>query len=572
MDKENEVTREENHEVRPQEEVKKEEKKDERAAPRPQTTRRDRVYKTPSPTLTSTQIQLSGTPPITYVGKEFRFLPIVTGNNGSGLFFTAQNLPPGAQLDPQTGAISGRAKTSGTFTTEMTVTQSGQEATATYTFSVFDVLQISGDPDPAYVGALYSFVPRVDYTGMLSKLSFSGTNLPPGLELNEKTGHIGGTPTGPVNGESFITVTDGCSTATLPLTFNIALAIIVSGTPAPAPINSYYQFAPTIENVYLPGGKLTVSLSSGTLPVGLTFDPSTGIVSGYPTTTGDSTVVFTYSNGYSSTMARFTFTVIAPFQIMDIVQTFSEYITTSYQIQSVNGNSSYTWEVVGGTLPNGFTINNYGLLGGQATETGIFPVTIQVTNDNQKVTTKQVTVQIVPLTQAAYDKWLQQPENHNKHPATITGYIAETLLTSYCARVLLTATDATMTKFDLSKLQQPAQCAASLLDIYFLFKKSFTSAEFENGFLKMAEAFNWIGLDPTTIEEVLAYATQNTGYIDEAIVFYTNIYNAYKNLNTPINKGALIRKGCKAALGNYLAYTQNQNILASLSAAGASKS
>ena len=120
MDKEHEETREEKHEVRPHEEVKKEEdkkeeKKDERAAPRPQNTRRDRVYKATPTVLVPTQIQLAGTPPITYVGKEFRFLPIVTGNNGSGLFFTAKNLPPGAQLDPQTGAISGRAKTSGTL-------------------------------------------------------------------------------------------------------------------------------------------------------------------------------------------------------------------------------------------------------------------------------------------------------------------------------------------------------------------------------------------------------------------------------------------------------------------------
>ena len=458
----------------------------------------------------------------------------------------------------------------------MTVTQSGQEATTTYTFSVFDVLQISGHPDPAYVGARYSFVPRVDYTGTPSKLSFSATNLPPGLELNEKTGHIGGTPTGAVNGESFITVTDGCSTATLPLTFNIALAIIVSGTPTPAPINTYYQFTPTIENVFVPGGKLSVTLNSGTLPAGLTFDPSTGIVSGYPTTTGSSTVDFTYSNGYSSTTARFTFTVTAPFQIMDIVQTFSAYITISYQIQSLNGNSNYSWSIVGGTLPNGLSMNDYGLLGGQATQTGIFPVTIQVSNDNQKLVTKQVTIQVVPLTQAAYDVWVQEPANQNQYPATTTGYIAQTLIENYCATVALTATGSTpsggLGDFDLSKLQQPAQCGSNLLDIYFLFKKSFTGSEFENGFVQMAEAFSWMGLDPTTIETVLTHATQNVGYVDEAIVFYTNIYNAYKNLNTPVNKGALIRKGCKAALGNYLAYTQNQNILASLSAAGASKS
>lgn len=570
MDNENEGTLEEKQDVNPQEEV----KKDERPAQRPQNTRRDRAYKSAPPVFAASQIQLSGTPPITYVGKEFRFLPIVTGNNGSGLFFTAKNLPPGAQLDPQTGAISGRAKTSGTFTTEMTVTQSGQEATTTYTFSVFDVLEISGHPDPAYVGALYSFVPRVDYTGLPSKLSFSATNLPPGLELNEKTGHIGGTPTGTVYGESFITVTDGCSTATLPLTFNVALAIIVSGTPAPAPINTYYQFSPTIQNVFVPGGKLVVTLKSGTLPAGLSFDPSTGIVSGYPTTTGTSTVEFTYSNGFSSTTVQLTFTVAAPFQIMDIVQTFSAYITVSYQIQSLNGNSNYSWEIVGGTLPNGITINNKGLLEGQATQTGIFPVTIQVSNDKQKLLTKQVTIQIIPLTQSAYDTWLKEPGNQNSYPATVTGYIAQTLIESYCAAISLTATgkDGTgLTDFDLSKLQQPVQCASNLLDIYFLFKKSFTGSEFENGFLQMVRTFDWRGLDPTTVGTVLTYATQDVGYVDEAIVFYTNIYNAYKNLNTPVNKGALIRKGCKAALGNYLAYAQNQNILESMSASGSSK-
>jgi hypothetical protein len=134
--------------------------------------------------------------------------------------------------------------------------------------------------------------------------------LPNGLTLNPSSGVISGTPLSGSNGNSTheFAVTD----STIPLNQQgkktLSLTIIANGTPVTITTNS------------LPDGKrnqayaVTLAASGGTipytwsvtpaLPAGFTLDPTTGVISGTPTTTSDSDHDFTVRDSTNQTTTK----------------------------------------------------------------------------------------------------------------------------------------------------------------------------------------------------------------------------------------------------------------------------
>lgn len=112
----------------------------------------------------------------------------------------------------------------------------------------------------------------------------SGT-LPLGITLNPSTGAVAGTPTTVVTQTGIvIRVTDqGGRTADLP-SFQIAVAapLTISGTPITVGTQNvaYVGFSATGAGGVTP---YAYDLEAGTLPAGITLDPSSGAVAGTPT-------------------------------------------------------------------------------------------------------------------------------------------------------------------------------------------------------------------------------------------------------------------------------------------------
>lgn len=148
----------------------------------------------------------------------------------------------------------------------------------------------------------------------------------------------------------------------------------------------------------------TLTLTSGSLPTGLTFDSATGEVLGTPTTAGSYSVTFTSTNAAGSSVRTFTGTVTidtppssppssppasSPQSTPDPVITSPTFITvptlnatqgqpTSVSAVAVNANS---YEVVG-SLPAGLTLNrSTGAITGTPSVFGTFSITIIARND-----------------------------------------------------------------------------------------------------------------------------------------------------------------------------------------------
>ena len=96
-----------------------------------------------------------------------------------------------------------------------------------------------------------------------------------------------------------ISVTNGSVTKDFTITATAAVYLSISGTPEPAYVGVPYSFIPTISN---PGGTVTASIS-GTLPAGLSFNSSTGAITGTPTTVATYTGTITVNDGGASPAA-----------------------------------------------------------------------------------------------------------------------------------------------------------------------------------------------------------------------------------------------------------------------------
>jgi hypothetical protein len=125
-------------------------------------------------------------------------------------------------------------------------------------------------------------------TGGSGTLSYSiaSRTLPTGLSLNGTTGAITGTPTGPDGLSNFtVKVTDSSSAG--PQSATQALSVAINLPPAPTitttSLPSASEFTAYSQTIQATGyAPLSFSVTSGTLPVGLNLNSTTGAITGPP--------------------------------------------------------------------------------------------------------------------------------------------------------------------------------------------------------------------------------------------------------------------------------------------------
>ncbi len=221
--------------------------------------------------------------------------------------------------------------------------------------------------------------------------------LPPGLSMSG-AGVISGTPT--ATGVFNFTVSGSDSSSSTPAAFTsatISIAINLptlgltpaSGTPLTAVAETAYSRSFTASGGTAPYSFAALVINSGTLPAGLTFSTSTGILSGTATAVGS--VSFTVSVTDSSTGAgpfvisgTYTLVVAAPAVTVSPSVLAVPIVGISYtQTLTANGGSpAYSYAPTAGSLPVGLTLSASGVISGTPTAAGNYSFSVTATDSH----------------------------------------------------------------------------------------------------------------------------------------------------------------------------------------------
>ena len=138
----------------------------------------------------------------------------------------------------------------------------------------------------------------------------------------------------------------------------------------------------------------TWSINKGTLPAGLSLDSGTGIISGMPTTGGDSTFTVKVSDNSTpikSDKQRYTITIAGNETLIITTTDMADGVEgTAYNVTvlALGGKPPYTWSIAGGKLPDGLMIDTAsGVISGNATKKGNYNFTIQISDNTTPANT-----------------------------------------------------------------------------------------------------------------------------------------------------------------------------------------
>ena len=130
-------------------------------------------------------------------------------------------------------------------------------------------------------------------------------------------------------------------------------------------------------------GTLTGSVSSGSLPPGLSLNPATGLLSGTPTTSGSYTFTAKVTDTFGGTATKTVTVVITavPSLANPAPATGQAGVAYSNGLAVTGGTGPYTWSVSSGSLPPGLSLNpTTGVISGTPTSVGLYTFTVQVTD------------------------------------------------------------------------------------------------------------------------------------------------------------------------------------------------
>lgn len=305
-------------------------------------------------------------------------------------------LPTGLTIDPVTGTISGVATQAGAFTFTAQVRDTGGNTAAedlSITIAAGAAPTVDTTPLPGGTqGQVYSGLVGAD--GGVAPYTWAVTSgsLPPGLTLDAFSGTLSGTPTAAGTYTFAVTATDSSAAAqagTASFTVTIAPApappaLAVTDTVTSGAVGAAYDAA------LLPAGgtgPYSYAVTSGSLPAGLTLDPSVGTITGTPTTAGTSTATITVTDSSSLALTAtddVPITIAAASALATITSSLpAGNIGAVYAVPvtATGGTGADTFAVTSGTLPAGLTLDPVtGIINGTPSAAGSSTFTVTVTD------------------------------------------------------------------------------------------------------------------------------------------------------------------------------------------------
>ncbi|MFN7562019.1 MAG: beta strand repeat-containing protein, partial [Prosthecobacter sp.] len=341
------------------------------------------------------------------VGAAFSQTITATGGATPYTFaITSGSIPAGLTLNTSTGAITGTPSAPNSGTIIVTATDvNGCPASRSYTFGI-TCPAITVTPSTLPVGLAGTAYPTTNFTatGGTAPHTFAITSgtLPPGMTFTS-AGVLSGTPTaGNGAGSALtITVTDafGC-TGTRVVTLKVCPVISLPAISTAPVVGTAYN-----NGVAATGGvsPYTYAITSGTLPTGLSFNTTTGAITGTATNTTATNFTITATDANACTGSRaYTLAPVCPTITVNpaIVAVGTVGVAYSQTISATGGNAPYNFTLTSGTLPAGLTLTaSTGVIAGTPTAANGAGVSLTFTaTDTYGCTgTRTVTLKVCPV-------------------------------------------------------------------------------------------------------------------------------------------------------------------------------
>jgi Putative Ig domain/Protein-glutamine gamma-glutamyltransferase len=237
---------------------------------------------------------------------------------GSGtVVYSAEGLPAGLAIDPDTGAVTGTlavGATGGYFVT-VTATDGTSSSSESFVWTVDSPITLAVPDDQSTVeGDSVSLSLSVGYSGS-GTLSYSAVGLPAGLMIDTSTGQITGTVAAGASlvGPYAITVTatDGTSNASQTFYWEISSPISLAVTNYDS-FNAGDTVSAQVATAY--AGTGTLVFTAFNLPAGLTINASTGLITGTIDsslrTAGSVSSILSVTDGVSSRSQPLTWNIV----------------------------------------------------------------------------------------------------------------------------------------------------------------------------------------------------------------------------------------------------------------------
>lgn len=141
------------------------------------------------------------------------------------------------------------------------------------------------------------------------------------------------------------------------------------------------------------------SIISGSLPLGLSLDQETGVISGtYSGSDFNTTFTARAVDTGGNTIDR-TFTIFSSNPVWNTTSLPDGFLSSYSQTLSASDNSSITYSIDSGSLPTGVTLNSSGLISGTPTSSGSFSLVFRATDVSGNYATKSLSFTIYGLSQ-----------------------------------------------------------------------------------------------------------------------------------------------------------------------------